>query len=377
MLSATWCAIGPVLVTLGAALFAGVNATSTALYRRGHVTIVTLYLIRSLLVYIVNGLLVFLREGRTPAVGVLLLRTGSEAATSLLWIRSILGATMALGLNLSFMWLTYADAFTAFKGTGTLTTILITRTCLGSGERLSAREVACGAFILLGITFIAQPPSLFGSSGLFGLQELVNTTNTHEPPQQPHDDVPAASLPAWTPHVSAGLTAAVLSGALSACSAALMRVLSQAGGAHDGLAPPSMLLSFLLVTMFMLFGAVALCANASGLAQRAGWEWTRIAPPEGAIDWCLIGLHCAGVLASQLATAAGYATTRAGIAAFLQMTELPWVYVLDVTALGEPTSLLASLGCAIVFVSAVIAASTRADAAPAGAGGARGRKVLT
>ena len=42
--------------------------------------------------------------------------------------------------------------------------------------------------------------------------------------------------------------------------------------------------------------------------------------------------------------------------AFLQLTELPWVYLLDVLALGEPTSLLAGLGSAVVFVAAVAAA---------------------
>ena len=47
---------------------------------------------------------------------------------------------------------------------------------------------------------------------------------------------------------------------------------------------------------------------------------------------------------------------RAGMVAFLQLTELPWVYLLDVLALGEPTSWLASLGSAVVFTGAVAAA---------------------
>ena len=62
------------------------------------------------------------------------------------------------------------------------------------------------------------------------------------------------------------------------------------------------------------------------------------------------------MLAAQLMTAAGYATTRAGIAVFLQMTELAWVYMLDITALHESTSLCATLGSAIVFVAALAAA---------------------
>ena len=74
------------------------------------------------------------------------------------------------------------------------------------------------------------------------------------------------------------------------------------------------------------------------------------------------------MLAAQLALAAGYATTRAGISAFLQLTELAWVYLLDVTALGEPTSVLASLGTALVFGSALAAARIDARGRDASAG---------
>jgi drug/metabolite transporter (DMT)-like permease len=75
-------------------------------------------------------------------------------------------------------------------------------------------------------------------------------------------------------------------------------------------------------------------------------------------------------LGAQLALAAGYATTRAGIGGFLQLTELAWVYVVDVTLLAEPTSLLGSCGTALVFASAlaVLRLSTDRDAAPKGAG---------
>ena len=54
-----------------------------------------------------------------------------------------------------------------------------------------------------------------------------------------------------------------------------------------------------------------------------------------------------------MALAAGYATTRAGIGGFLQLTELAWVYLIDVTLLAEPTNLFATLGTALVFASAV------------------------
>ena len=54
----------------------------------------------------------------------------------------------------------------------------------------------------------------------------------------------------------------------------------------------------------------------------------------------------------------------AGMVAFLQLTELPWVYAIDVLLLDEPTSLLAGLGSAVVFVSA-LAAFLDLDAASA------------
>ena len=88
-----------------------------------------------------------------------------------------------------------------------------------------------------------------------------------------------------------------------------------------------------------------------------GWEWTNPIWPADWVEWDLILTHCGCALAAQLALATGYATTRAGISAFIQLTELAWVYVLDVTLLGEPTTVLSTLGTAIVFVSAVAAAS--------------------
>ena len=74
---ATWCAPGPLLVTAGAALFAGVNATSTALYRRGNVSVVVLYILRSAIMYIANAIIVALRDGSEAASNILLLRTGN------------------------------------------------------------------------------------------------------------------------------------------------------------------------------------------------------------------------------------------------------------------------------------------------------------
>jgi len=85
-------------------------------------------------------------------------------------------------------------------------------------------------------------------------------------------------------------------------------------------------------------------------------EWGRFTWPWEVVDWILIGVNCACTLVAHLATAAGYRDTRAGMVAFLQLTELPWVYLLDVVLLEEQTSLLASLGSVVVFSSALVAA---------------------
>ena len=76
--------------------------------------------------------------------------------------------------------------------------------------------------------------------------------------------------------------------------------------------------------------------------------------PADGTDWAILALHCALTLGAQLSLAAGYATTRAGIGGFLQLTELAWVYAIDVTILAEPTSLFASFGTILVFASALL-----------------------
>ena len=71
----------------------------------------------------------------------------------------------------------------------------------------------------------------------------------------------------WVPRMGAGLSLAVAAGGLSAFSGALMRLLSQAGGPHDGHTPPAMLLSFLTVTMFACNGGAHLASRLAGLAE--------------------------------------------------------------------------------------------------------------
>lgn len=108
--------------------------------------------------------------------------------------------------------------------------------------------------------------------------------------------------------------------------------------------------------MFLFFGSVHLATNLAGLTDVPGWRWGAFIWPNDVTDWTLVLVHCACTLLAHLATAAGYRDTREGMVAFLQLTEVPWVYVLDVSVLGEPTSVLATIGCAVVFLGALAAA---------------------
>ena len=93
---------GPFLVTLGAFIFAGANAAATGIYRRGG-TVATTFLLRCVVVYIFNGAVVYLRQGRIEAVRVLLLRTGRKRSSLMAGARALTGAFMGVLLNLSFV----------------------------------------------------------------------------------------------------------------------------------------------------------------------------------------------------------------------------------------------------------------------------------
>ena len=116
------CSPGALRVATGAALFAITNAVATALYRRGGASVVSLYVIRSPIVYVANVAIVALQEGTLAASNVLLLRTGSATATRLALTRSLLNSLKQILLSVAFVYLTYADAFTVFKGVGVLST---------------------------------------------------------------------------------------------------------------------------------------------------------------------------------------------------------------------------------------------------------------
>ena len=329
------CTTGTFRVALGAALFAATNAAATALFRRGGASVVSLYILRSPLIYLANAGIVALRgseDGRTTVANVMWLRTGSPVASRLAMLRSFLNSTKAVLLGVGFVFLTYADAFVVFKGVGVFGTIIVARCMLGRGERLSPRELACGALVLVGILLIVEAPSVALSTAA------------------------ASHRKVWEPRRGAGVVLVAVAGLLSAFSGTLMRHLSEAGGPHDGHTPPAMLLSYLTVMMFVVFGGVAAIGAATGLAAQPAWSWSALLWPQTATDWALVGTNCACTIGAHLATASGYSTTRAGIVAFLQLTEIPWVYLLDVLVLDEATSTLKSVGSAVVFASAVAVA---------------------
>ena len=117
--------------------FAAANAFAKALYLRG-CTLVSVFLVRCLVVYLWNGALTAVREGCTTSCRVLTLRTGKLASNRMATVRGLVGAMTGIGLNLSFVFLTFADGFTVFKGCALL------GSAVGAGflgERLNWREL--------------------------------------------------------------------------------------------------------------------------------------------------------------------------------------------------------------------------------------------
>ena len=82
------CSKGCVLISIGAFFYATTNAASTGLFRRGG-TVVTLYLVRAVVVFIANALIAGVRDGRAEAGRVLRLRTGRTATTWMVTMRSL------------------------------------------------------------------------------------------------------------------------------------------------------------------------------------------------------------------------------------------------------------------------------------------------
>ena len=389
---------GAIRVAVGAALFAATNAAATALYRRNGSTVVSLYIIRSPIIYIANALIVsFLNNkysssssnsndsastilnlgGGMSATSVLLLRTGSQKASRLALLRSLLNAIKAVFLSVGFVFLTYADAFVVFKGVATCGTLIVARKLLGTNEALAPHELACGMGVVLGILMIAPPPIVVETLGSWfddsddsdvDVDMGVDSQQRRLLFTEAEADIEETSN--WAVRQTAGMVVAIVSGLMSSVSGTLVRMLSESGGPHDGKAPPAMLLSYLMVVMFFINGGVALVFgyfmedvqssySSSSSSSSSPWAWTAFVWPKDFMDYALIATNCACTLAGHLATASGYSTTRAGIVAFLQLTEIPWVYLLDVLVLDESTTKWKSIGSAVVFVSAVAVAVLR------------------
>jgi hypothetical protein len=227
----TICAMGPLFILAGAVFFAGTNAASTAYFRRGG-TVVTLYLIRCTIVHFANGALVAIREGRAAAIRVMLLQTGRWQTSQLIAFRSLVFSTMSLFMCFGYILLTFSNAFTVMKGVDMLSCVLITRFLMGSDERLSWRELACGLLTLAGITLVAQPAFIFGRFEGSGetaahiAHRLLAVSSA--PPPTADEAAPAGTAAAdTTADPVAGFAVASLAGVLSASVGVLTRVVSQ------------------------------------------------------------------------------------------------------------------------------------------------------
>ena len=174
---------------------------------------------------------------------------------------------------------------------------------------------------------------------------------------------------------AAGIGAATFSGLCDAGFTLLTRQLSREGRPL-GAVSPALLLSYFMAATFGCILVVGVVATATGLYLTDGFGWARLQgvtrhTPE---PWdlgeppllllALLLLYCVGILSGQLAMARGMATTRAGVGAILQVSEIAFAFVLDVVFLGERTNALAAGGTAIVFCSVSALACAKAPRRP-------------
>lgn len=318
--------LGPVLLVTGALMFASANASAKVLYTHGAVNIISIFLLRSLVVYLMNAALVFAGVGGAPrsaVAGVLLLRAGSRRTHMLTLMRSLLGAGGIVTLNISFAaFLTFADAFAIFLGLATMLSILGARFLLGASERSSWRVLLGGIATVVGIVFVTQPSAIFGAVDA-------------EPPS------------------AVGVAVAVAAAVLISGFSLLTRLLSRTGPAATALVSPALLLSYYMVVL-------GCCASVAMIGARLlpgeTPSWARLVLPTCAKDWACYFGYCALILLGQLLNAFGMGRTLAGVGAILMVTELPFAYLVDVFVLQEPTNALASVGAAVVFVGVAYAA---------------------
>jgi len=310
---------GPALVVLATMFYSLTNAFYKGLYNR-HMSLVSVFLFRAVCTYFFNAGIAE-ASGAQPAKSVLLLQTPSWKMTLLALLRGFAAFGQAMLLNLSFdLALSVADAFVIKEALGMFATLLMARLVLGSDERLGAREFLGISAVLIGLVLIAQPPFLFPAN------EIVKAPV-------------AATVPRWGGFLMLAC-AAVFQGAY----VLLTRVLSKAGG--ENAVPPATLLSCYMVVSGGCSGIAMLTASQIGAAE----HWAKITLPHGPVDFLLMFGVVLGGTAGQFALTIGMRTTTASKLALLAINELAFAYVLSVTVLGEPTSVLSGIGTATVFL---------------------------
>ena len=316
--------VGPIIILAGAFLFAAANITAKTVYMHG-VSVLSLFIVRGIVVYLMNVALEAGRSGRAAAARVATLQVGSARIARLCCLRSVSGFSCLVMLNVSFQLITLADAFALLLCASTFVTMVLARVVLGTTERLSVHIVSSGAVGILGVLLITQPQALFSGSS-----------------------------PPATGGVVLASAAGVVFSAFNVLSRVLGRAATESGGRSA--ASPAMLLSYYMVVVELgsLIGAVAI--RLAG-ASEAAPPWARMAMPTDGRTWALTGVYCVCILLGQLLLARGYGMLPAGRAAILALSELCFAWVLDVSVLREPTNSLAAAGTATVFIGCALAAS--------------------
>ena len=320
----------------GALCFATSNTIAKTVYSDG-CSVMALFLVRGVAVYALNTSLEAMRRGRASAMQVATLRVGSKRLVKLNIARSTFGFIGISLLNISIQVMTLADAFALTLACITFMTFVFARIFLA--ELLSWQTLSGGGIATFGILLITQPAFLFGAGG--------------RPP----------SL--------GGVLLSASSGTLLAVFNLLTRYLGRSPGGALGAAPsmlrldqpppaprtasPSMLLSYYVVTIEICALLVALVTAILAPPTAVEWDWARLKVPDGLQNWGLIMLYCVTILIGQLLLATGFALLETARAATLNLTEICFAWLLDVTVLREPTSPLACFGTAGVFLGCALA----------------------
>ena len=179
------------------------NTLAKHLYLDGSVSQMSLFTVRSVVVFALNGMLVALRSGRDEAVRVLCLRVDSPRMARLAVSRGIAGTTGVCLTHIAFQLIDLADAMAVVFAFEVVATVAIARLCLGSAERLSAHALVGGTTALLGVLLVTRPGALFGrespsaagallavgaglSFGLFNfLSRVLGRASSHGAPASP------------------------------------------------------------------------------------------------------------------------------------------------------------------------------------------------